>query len=315
MFFHTFAPTKNYYIMITEINQEIFSFIDTCKTDLDCLKILADFKWNPNSTAFKCSKCGNDRYTTRKKNLARDCNKCHHVESPTAGTLFHKLKFGVRKAFLIIFEMGNSPRAISASQMARKIGITRNTASNFMRKVRKGMDDNPKVNGLPKIKGKVQILTFAFGYKEDFRPKKGWHPSRKKAVVAVEITDKGHIKQMHLKAIENFSSNELRKLFDSYIDKNAKVIVEKWPGFSPLKKDYNFIEKSNSFQNFIQVNRIVHDLKTTLRNTYTSISKKYMQYYLDEFSFKINHSNIKLNIFDVLIKRMVTNKITLNTTI
>ena len=44
-------------------------------------------------------------FTVKKKNLARDCNRCHHIESPAAGTLFHRQRFGIRKAFMISFEI------------------------------------------------------------------------------------------------------------------------------------------------------------------------------------------------------------------
>ncbi len=38
-----------------------------------CLN-LADKKW---SEGFSCSKCKHIKFTTRKKNYARDCNRCH----------------------------------------------------------------------------------------------------------------------------------------------------------------------------------------------------------------------------------------------
>lgn len=287
--------------MKTEINQGILSLIETCKNDLDCLKILADFKWSADNSRYICRKCKHTKCSIRKINLARDCNKCHHIESPTAGTLFHKLKFGIRKAFIIVFEMGNTPRAISASQMARKTQVMRSTASIFMSKVRKAMEDH----NLPSVRGNIQVLTFAFGYKENFRPKQSRHPKRKKIIVAVELTGKGCIKHTIFKVIKNYSSQELRTLFDRYIENKSHVTVEKWPGFEPLKKDFIITSKSKKFQNFIQTNRIVHDLKIMLRSTYTSVKQEYLQSYLDEFSFKINHSNVKEQIFNILINRML----------
>ena len=43
------------------------------------------------------------KYQVR-KDFSRTCNICGDTESPTAGTLFHRLKFGLRKAFFICFE-------------------------------------------------------------------------------------------------------------------------------------------------------------------------------------------------------------------
>ena len=57
----------------------------------------------------------------------------------TAGTLFHRLKFGLRKAFFICFEMTTTTKGLSASQVARRYEISRQTAHYFMQKVREAM--------------------------------------------------------------------------------------------------------------------------------------------------------------------------------
>lgn len=64
--------------------KNIITFFDTFKTDFDRLEYVAHKKWD--SGGYICKKCGHTKRTVRKKNLARDCNKCHHIESPTAGT-------------------------------------------------------------------------------------------------------------------------------------------------------------------------------------------------------------------------------------
>ena len=55
--------------------ESIINFFDTFKTDLDCLEYLATIKWH---SGFNCIKCNHDKFTIRKANLARDCNRCHH---------------------------------------------------------------------------------------------------------------------------------------------------------------------------------------------------------------------------------------------
>ena len=103
--------------------QGIIEYFDRFKTDLDCLAYLSNIKW---SQGFTCVKCNHTKFTVRKINLARDCNRCHHIESPTAGTMFHKVKFGIRKAFTIVFEMSATTKSISSSQMAKRLNIRYN---------------------------------------------------------------------------------------------------------------------------------------------------------------------------------------------
>lgn len=156
--------------------ESIIDFFDTFKTDLACLEYLASIKWKDG---FKCSKCNHKKFTTRKLNFARDCNLCHHVESPTANTIFHKVKFGTRKAFGIVFEMSATTKSLSSSQMAKRYSISRPTAWLFMHKVRlamKSSESNP-------IVGTVYVDEFVYGGKEDLKQGRS-NDSKKKKIVA-----------------------------------------------------------------------------------------------------------------------------------
>ena len=72
-------------------------------------------------------------------NFARICNVCSHIESATSNTLFHKVKFGIRKAFFICFEMATSTKSLSASYMGVRYGVTEKAARLFMLKKREAI--------------------------------------------------------------------------------------------------------------------------------------------------------------------------------
>ena len=79
--------------------------------------------------------------------------------------MFHKVKFGIRKAFTIVFEMSATTKSISSSQMAKRLNIRYNTAWLFMHKVRIAM----KSSGNFPMTGKVVVDEFVFGGKEDLK--------------------------------------------------------------------------------------------------------------------------------------------------
>lgn len=108
--------------------QNLLEFADRFKTDEDCKKYLADIKWKEG---FQCVKCGHKRAQIR-KNFSRTCNICSHQESSTSNTLFHKVKFGVRKAFFIVFEMSTSTKSLSASYVAVRFSVIEKTARLFI---------------------------------------------------------------------------------------------------------------------------------------------------------------------------------------
>ena len=139
--------------------QSLLEFTERFKTDLDCEEYLASLKWEDG---YCCRKCGHKKYQVR-KDLSRTCNICGDTESPTAGTLFHRLKFGLRKAFFICFEMTTTTKGLSASQVARRYEISRQTAHYFMQKVREAM----KSSESHKMNDRVQVDGFTIGGKEE----------------------------------------------------------------------------------------------------------------------------------------------------
>ncbi len=58
-----------------------------------------------------------------------------HTDSVTANTLLHKVKFGVRKAFFICFEMATGTKRLSASYMGVRYDVIQKTARLFILKV------------------------------------------------------------------------------------------------------------------------------------------------------------------------------------
>lgn len=144
---------------------------------------------------------------------------CHHLESPTAGTLFHKVKFGIRKAFIIAFEMTNTTKGISAMQLSKRLGISRPTAWLFMQKVRIAMKSSEQYP----MKGKVTVDEFVFGGKEDLKQGRSNDSKKKKIAIAVEQDDNGGVKRVYFKKISNYSSEELTKIFESHISENAEI--------------------------------------------------------------------------------------------
>ncbi len=67
------------------------------------------------------------------------CYGCNHVKSSTANSLFYKVKFGLHKAFCIVFEMSTTSKSVSSIQVGKRFNLRQGTAWYFMQKVRKAM--------------------------------------------------------------------------------------------------------------------------------------------------------------------------------
>jgi transposase-like protein len=282
--------------------ENIFEFEKQFPDDRSCLAYLSGLKW---TNGFVCNKSGHTKFTIRKKNFARDCNRCHHIESPTAGTIFHGLRFGQRKAFGIMFEMTATTKGISASQAARRYGISRTTAWAFMQRVRSAMQSSKKYP----IVGDVQVDEFVFGGKETLKQGRSRDSKKKKIVGAVELSEKGKVKRVYFNKIDDYSSKSLSCIFEKHISIDAHVLTDKWTGYSPLSKRYKIEQKySEKGGSMKQMHTVIHQLKSWLRSTYSWVHQDHIEKYLDEFSFRINRSIFKQTIFHTLIARMLMAK-------
>ena len=281
--------------------QDLLEFASRFNSDENCMEYLAHFKWQ---NGFNCLKCGHIGSQLR-KNHSRTCNKCSHTESATANTLFHKVKFGVRKAFFICFEMSTTTKSLSANYVAERFSVTEKTARLFMHKVREAM----KSSGNKLIKGKVHIDEFVIGGKEKGVIGRSYDSKKKKVACAVELTDEGKVKRMYAMGIDNYSAKELSKLFVAHISPEAEVTTDLWKGYRPLMKKYNIKQiESNGGLNFKALHTMIHQIKSWIRTTYSWVSKFNMNRYIDEFCYRINRSQMKNNVFNNIIGRMVVSE-------
>lgn len=278
--------------------QNIIEFTKRFRSDQDCRKYLSEIKW---SEKYVCRKCGHTKSQVR-KDYSRTCNICSDTESVTANTLFHKVKFGLQKAFFICFEMSTTTKSLSASQTAVRFGVRTITARMFMQKVREAMkssEDYP-------MTGLVNVDEYVVGGYEEGKPGRSYDSTKKKAVCAVELTDQGKVKRFYTFKIPDYSAKSLRKIFEKHIDINAKVTTDKWKGYRSIAKDYDITQVlSDKGANFKALHTMIHQVKSWIRTTYSWVSEKNINRYFDEFCYRINRSQSKDTIFNNLIKRMV----------
>lgn len=278
--------------------QNIIDFLKVFPDDDECKRYLADMKWRDG---FTCSKCGHSK-GCRKNGHKYHCYSCGHVESATANTLFHKVKFGLRKAFCIVFEMSTTTKSLSSIQMGKRYGIRQGTAWYFMQKVRKAMESSKKYP----LEGLVHIDEYTIGGKDENAPGRSYNTNKTKAILAVELTEKKQVKRVYTQTINDYSAESFTPLFEQHISQSAQVVTDKWSGYNPLKKDYQLTQvPSANGRNFKELHIVVHQIKSWLRTVPSHVSKAHVHAYLNEFSFRINRSQFKESIFHKAVERMV----------
>lgn len=268
------------------------------KDDNDCLEYLAEVKW---LNGYKCKHCSNDRFGNGKNIHNKRCTKCRYDESPTAGTMFEKLKFSILIAFHIVFKISTKKKGMSSLELSNEFELRQMTCWAFKMKLQQVMKSSLK----SPLTGIIHVDEFVVGGPEV--GKKGRSKGLKKLIVlAVEIVEDG-VGRAYADVIEHSSAIELGGFLTKYVSREAEVVSDKWKGYTPLKKEFKNLKQvaSEDGKNFKELHIHIMNIKGWLRGIHHHCSKDRMQNYLDEYHFRYNRRSNMDTIFDVLIRKMV----------
>jgi transposase-like protein len=273
------------------------------QTDEDCYRYLSAIKWSLESP-YKCKKCGHTKYGKGKKPYSRRCAKCNYDESPTAGTMFDKIKFSLLIAFHVCFKISTKKKGMSSLELSEEFGLRQKTVWEFKWKIQQAMASSRK----NQLGSKVQIDEFLIGEYEKGKVGRSSDSKKKLVIVVLEILEeKGGVGRAYAQVIDHASSKEFRPFFETYISKDAHVITDVWKGYLPLKKDYLNLRQipSDKGKGMQQLHIHIMNIQGWLRGIHHHCSKARLQGYLDEYHFRFNRRAMMGSIFDLLLKKMV----------
>jgi len=282
-----------------DLLRQQFSSEDLCK------EYIAALKW---ANGYTCVKCGYEKYYKGIRTFDRKCQKCSHNESPTAGTLFHKLKFSLVKAIEIIYWLSQTKKGMSSVELSRHFGLEQKTCWRFKRKIQLAMAE--KSSAL--LTGLVEVDEFVVGGLEKKAQGRS-HGKKKIAVVGIETmtTAKGRkgIRRAYAEMINGYSAEDLRPLLEERVDKSSKIKTDKWRGYCPLKKGYKIkMVYSKGGKSFKELHYFIMNIKSWIRGIHHKVSGWHFQAYLDEFCFRFNNRIGKKNIYEIVLKNMIIHK-------
>jgi len=112
-------------------------FLQIHPDDDSCLRLIRDLKW---PQGFLCRQCGYDKASQTKVWYRCKCNKCGYIESVTAHTLFHHLKFPLNKAFYLTY-VEVAGIGMTNEELSNLISLRKPTVWAFRNKVRERISD------------------------------------------------------------------------------------------------------------------------------------------------------------------------------
>lgn len=274
-------------------------FLAKFSEEKTCYEYLSDVKWE---SGYVCKKCSYTSFCAGKKKHNRRCIKCGYDESPTAGTVFHKLKFSITKAFEMLYEISASKKGANSIWLAERFGLQQKTTWLFRQKVQHAMKSS---SSFP-LNEEVHVDEFEIGTPKKGQQGRSHSEEKMRVVIAVEYRD-GKAGRGYARIIEDYSCVSLKEIFDIHIAKDASVTTDKWAGYSPLIKEYPNLSQilSDNGKNFKMLHLQIRNFKNWLRGVHSYCNKEYLDKYIQEYFYRFNRRNHRAHIVENIISRMI----------
>ena len=125
---------------------EILELIKIYGTQEQCIAKLEEVKWKGKPV---CPYCKSEISSKRKGSFRHQCRSCNASYSVLIGTIMESTKLSLPKWFLAMFLIINAKKGISSLQLARDLGVNKNTAWYLQKRIRQAMNEDDQIlNGL-----------------------------------------------------------------------------------------------------------------------------------------------------------------------
>jgi transposase-like protein len=262
-------------------------FDDWFSSEAACSAYLQRVRWREG---FRCPNCaGSEAWMTKTGHLK--CRKCRRRTSATAGTIFERTQKPLRVWFQAMWYVTSQKSGGSALGLQRVLGLgSYQTAWSWLHKLRRAMV-RP---GRDRLQGCVEVdETYVGGNEEGVRGRE----TRSKTIIVVAAEEDGRgIGRIRLRRVPDVSGESLHAFIEESVRPGSVVHTDGWKGYNDIdQKGYThqvtILSQHDEAAHKLmpRVHRVASLLKRWLLGTHHgAASRKHLDYYLDEFTFRFN---------------------------
>jgi transposase-like protein len=280
--------------MFTTI-KSMFHLMQTFPTEESCIEYMELMLWkgtpvSPFDSTSVVYKCNGINYKC--KNTGRYFNV-------KTGTMYENTKLPLRKWFMAVWLITSHKKGIASTQLARDIGVTQKTAWFLLQRIRAclGVENYNLLGGI------VEADESFYGGKNRNRHaykkvKNSQGRSCKDKTPVLGLVQRGG-KLTAVVTIDT-SPEQIQPVVRQFVTQGVVLVSDDWKAYKGLHREYthHVIKHSDGYRP--SEDRIAHTgniegawkiMKNSLRDMYNSISRKHLQWYVDEFAYRYNMRN------------------------
>ena len=272
-------------------------FLAQFPNDDACLEYIKEARWPDGVTVCDSKTCeGQERKHHRVAGrTAYVCGYCGHQIYPLAGTIFEKTTTPLHKWFLAIFLMSATRCGISAKQLQRSVTVTYKTAWRMFKQIRSLFAEELTLEG-----SSVELDECYVGGREknkhrNKRSSRGRETESKTPVFG--MIERGG--RVVAQVTPNVKTATIFPIIEKRVMPKSTIFTDEYPIYDSLahhKNEYEHKRVNHSQDVYVMGDAHTNSLegfwslvKRGIGGVYHSVSRKHLQDYLNEYSFRFNH--------------------------
>lgn len=305
----------------SESTTNVVEFFREFPDDEACLNYIWRERFAPDGETTRCDRCERDRvfkrYATSDRRPAWYCSACGNRIHPLKGTIFEKSSTSLQLWFYAMYLMASTRCGISAKQLERELGVTYKTAWRMFNLIRNQlMDDSDDTPLAGDVEADETLIGGRFRNADRRKAAElGWDVKRysneyKKTMVFGAVERSGRVRAT---VIRDSSGKTLHNAVQTYVVPESMLFTDEWGGYTTVGKTMKG-HKRIRHREQIYVEGDVHTqtiegfwalTKNGIRGAYHSVSRKWLQGYLNEYAWRYNRRDMAGSMFHALLAQAV----------
>jgi transposase-like protein len=229
--------------------------------------------------------------------------------SPMAGTIFEKSSTSLHLWYYAMYLMASTRCGISAKQIQRETGVTYKTAWRMFKQIRSLLSED---TGMQLEGDGVEMdETYFGGRRKGYRGRPGSGDKKKSPIVGIVERRSGKGRVI-AKATQSVNADTLTGMVKEYVLPESVIFTDDFSGYDRLK-GHGYTHHRINHSAKVYVMGDIHTntiegfwslVKRGIGGVYHQVSQKYLQTYLDEYTFRYNRRDQGNLIFTSILKRV-----------